>query len=141
MRLTAAALMLIALLACSSSQVKTEQDWDTDFTQYRTYAWSQGVAARDLAVETQIHATVDFELPFKGLRKVEPARSPDLYVSTYASVDTPATGTLVIHLVDARSGKMVWRGQAVEALDPEVSEATLRKVVRDIFRYYPRVAS
>ncbi len=163
MRLTVAALMLIVLPACSSTQVKTEQDWDTDFARYRTYAWSEreGVAARDPSIESQIHTAVDFELPFKGLKKVETAGSPDLYVSTYASVEeqvidqmgyevgtsgaatsragtlTLPTGTLVIDVVDARSGKVVWRGQASKALDHQVSEATLRKVVRDIFRHYP----
>ena len=164
MRLTVAALMLIVLSACSSSQVKTEQDWDTDFAQYRTYAWSRGVPARDPSIESQIHTAVDFELPFKGLKKEEAAEasSPDLYVSTWASVEqqvidqvgyemgtsaeaqsragvlTLPTGTLVVDLVDATSGKRVWRGQATKALDQQVSEATLRKVVRDIFRQYPQ---
>ena len=160
MRLTVAALMLIVLPACSSSQVKTEQDWDTDFARYRTYAWSKGVPARDPSIESQIHAAVDFELPFKGLEKEEEASSPDLYISTYASVEeqvidwyeagtsgaaksragalTLPTGTLVVDLVDAASGKRVWRGQATKALDHQVSEATLRKVVRDIFRHYPQ---
>jgi len=163
MRLTAAALMLIVLPACSSSHVKTEQDWDTDFARYQTYAWSRGVPARDSSIESQIHTAVDFELPFKGLKKEEEAKesSPDLYVSTWASVEvqvidqlgyevgtsgatqsragvTLPTGTLVVDLVDARSGKRVWRGQATRALDHQVSEATLRKVVRDIFRHYPQ---
>lgn len=162
MRLTVAALMLIVLPACSSSQVKTEQDWDTDFARYRTYAWRKGVPARDPAIERQIHAAVDFELPFKGLKKEEEASSPDLYISTYAAVEeqvvdswgyetgtsgaarsragalTLPTGTLVVDLVDATSGTLVWRGQATKALDHQVSEATLRKVVRDIFRHYPK---
>ena len=162
MRLTAVALMLIALPACSSLPVKTEQDWDTDFARYRTYAWSQGVPARDPSIESQIRDAVDFELPFKGLKAVEKASSPDLWVSTYASVEeeqvvdhlgyevgtsgaassrvgvlTLPVGTLVIDVVDARSGKLVWRGQASKVVDRQVSEATLRKVVREIFRRYP----
>ena len=136
MRLTVAALMLIVLLACSNSQVKIEQDWNNDFTRYRTYAWSQGAPARDPSVESEIRAAVDFELPFKALERVETASLADLYVSTYASVGEPA-GTLVINLVDARSGKLVWRGQAASALDHQVSEAKLRRVMRDIFRHYP----
>lgn len=138
----AAVLMLIALPACSSLQVKTEQDWDTDFASYRTYAWSQGVSAREPSIENQIQAAVDFELPFKGLEKVETAASPDLSVSTYVSVEeqqvVDSVGTLVVDLVDTRSGKLVWRGQASKAVDPQVSEAGLRKVVREIFRYYPQ---
>jgi uncharacterized protein DUF4136 len=165
MRAQAAALMLISLPACSGLQVKTEQDWDAAFASYRTYAWSQGVPARDPSIESQIHNAVDFELPFKGLEKVETASSPDLYVSTYAAVEeervidhwgyevrtggtansavsvlTLPIGALVIHLVDARSDKLVWQGQASKAVDRQVSEAVLRKVVREIFRRYPRNA-
>ena len=163
MRTTTAALMLIALSACSSLQVKTEQDWDTEFARYRTYSWSEGVSARDPSMESQIQAAVDFELPFKGLEKVERASSPDLYVSTYVSVEeeqrvdswgyevesagpagshfgalTLPVGTLVVDLVDVRSNKLVWRGQASKAVDRQVSAEALRKVVREIFRRYPR---
>lgn len=140
MRTPAVALTLMALSACSSLQVKTEQDWDTSFARYRTYAWSQGVSARDPAVESQIQAAVDFELPFKGLEKVEQASSPDLYVSTYVSVEEEQVpvGTLVVDLVDTRSDKLVWRGRASRAVGRQVSEAELRKVVREIFRHYPQ---
>ena len=163
MRTTAAALMLIALAACSSLHVKSEQDWDADFARYRTYAWGQGVSARDPEIESHIHEAVDFELPFKGLQPVTAAGVPDLYVSTYVSVEEERVvdqwgydvgntggasshfntlalpiGTLVIDLVDAKSDKLIWRGQASKAVDRQISEATLRKVVRDIFRRYPQ---
>ena len=149
MRHFLAALMFIALPACSGLQVKTEQDWETDFSRYRTYTWRQGAAARNPAVESQIQAAVDHELKFKGLQKVE-TESADLYVSTHASVEDEAlldeqsypalpVGTLVIDLVDARSDERVWRGEAAKVMNSQVSESTLRRVVRDIFRHYPRV--
>jgi Domain of unknown function (DUF4136) len=159
-------LMLISLPACSSLQVKTEQDWDAEFARYHTYAWSQGMPARDPSIESQIHNAVDFELPFKGLAKVEMASSPDLHVYTYVAVEeeqaidhwgydvrtggaanspvsvlTLPIGTLAVHLVDAKSGKLVWRGQASKAVDRQASEEVLRKVVREIFRRYPRTGS
>ena len=140
MRSTVVALMLIALPACSNLEVKTRQDWDTDFTQYRTDAWSRGAAALDPSIESRIQAAVDFELAFKALKKVELERgSADLHVSTYASAEEErvATGTLVIDLVDARSGKLVWRGRATRVVDRQISEEALRKVVREIFRHYP----
>jgi Domain of unknown function (DUF4136) len=163
MRTVAAALMLISLPACSSLQVATQQDWDTEFASYRTYAWSPGMPARDSQIESQIHNAVDFELPFKGLERVERASSPDLYVSTYVaaeeepgidhwgdevrtgdrapspvSVLTLPLGALAIQLVDAKSDQLVWLGQASKAVDRQVSEAVLRKAVREIFRRYPR---
>jgi Domain of unknown function (DUF4136) len=136
MRLTAAALTLLVLCACSGSpspRVTTEQDWDTDFAQYQTYAWRPGAAPGDPAMDSRIRDAVDFELMFKGLTKVEPAGAPDLHVSTYASADE----ALVIDLVDARSERLVWRGLAARLVDGQVPEAALRKVVRDIFRHYP----
>lgn len=136
MRPMAAALLLSVLFACAGQQVTTKQDWDADFARYRTYAWSQEAAARDPSTADRIRAAVDFELTFKGLEKVEPAGSPDLHVSSYTS----AAEVLVIDLVDARSDKLVWRGLAASAVDHQGSEAALRKVVRDIFRHYPRQA-
>lgn len=162
MRTKAAALMLLALSACSGLQVTAERSWDAEFAAYRTYAWSQGSPARDPTIESHIRDAVEVELPFKGLKKVEKEGSPDLYVSTYASVEdekvidhwgyevrtggtdsSPVSvlalpmGTLVIDLVEARTDKLVWRGQARRAVDRQVSEVALRKVVREIFRRYP----
>lgn len=140
MRLFVAALMLIALPACSGLQVNTEQDWETDFARYRTYTWRQGTSARNPDVESRIQAVVDHELKFKGLQKVEAGSSPDLYVSTFISVEDEAVGTLAIDLVDARSRERVWRGEAAKVMDSQISESTLRRVVRDIFRHYPRIS-
>lgn len=162
MRLSVAALLLLSLSACSGFQIRTSQDWETDFSRYRTYAWNRSVSAPDPSIESQIRAAVDFELPFKRLQRVDMGRSPDLYISTYASVEeeqvinqwgydveipgaassrsgvlTLPIGALLIDLVDARSGRLVWRGQAAGALASPLSEERLRKAVREIFRHYP----
>jgi len=162
MRHTLAALVLIALTACAGLQVETENDQDADFSRYRTYAWIEGVPARNPSLESQIHAAVDRELPFKGLSPAAAPGSPDLYVSTYVTVEenrvveqwgydvgsvganssrapvlTLPMGTLLVDLVDSGSRKLVWRGQASKVVDREVSEETIRKAVREIFRRYP----
>ena len=106
MRPTAAVLLLAVLAACSGApRVTTEQDWDTDFAQYQTYAWSYGAAPRDPSIDGRIRGAVDFELMFKGLTRVEMAGTPDLYVSSYASPEE----ALVIDLVDARSARNDFR--------------------------------
>ena len=162
MRYTLAALVLIALPACAGLQVETENDQDVDFSRYRTYAWIEGVPARNLSLESQIHSAVDRELPFKGLSPVAAPSSPDLYVSTYVTVEenrvveqwgydvgavgassarapvlTLPMGTLLVDLVDSGSRKLVWRGRASKVVDREVSEEAIRKTVREIFRRYP----
>ncbi len=162
MRHMLAALVLIALPSCAGLAVETQNDQDTDFSRYRTYAWIEGVPARNPSLESQIHSAVDRELPFKGLSPVATPGSPDLYISTYVTVEenrvveqwgydvgstgasssraavlTLPMGTLLVDLVDSGSRKLVWRGQASKAVDREVSEETIRKAVREIFRHYP----
>src|SRR5262245_36195094 len=82
MKTTLAVLTLITLAACSGLTVKTEHDQRADFSQFRTYAWIEGVPARDAAIESQIHAAIDRELPFKGLAKAAEPAAPDLLVAT-----------------------------------------------------------
>ncbi|HEY2295957.1 MAG TPA: DUF4136 domain-containing protein [Thermoanaerobaculia bacterium] len=164
MRHTLTALALIVLPACASLQVKTEQDLETDFSRYHTYAWIEGVPGRDPSLESQIQTAVDRELPFKRLHRVEKGGSPDLYVSICVTVDedrvvqpdqwgydlgtvgmsdsrvsvlTLPRGTLLVDLIDSGSRRLVWRGQASQAVDREASEETIRKAVREVFRPYP----
>lgn len=164
MRHMLTALALIVLPACVSLQVKTEQDLEADFSRYHTYAWIAGVPGRDPSLESQIQTAVDRELPFKRLHRVEKGSSPDLYVSICVTVDeervvqpdqwgydvgavgvsgsranvlTVPRGTLLVDLIDSGSRRLVWRGQASEAVSREASEETIRKAVREIFRPYP----
>jgi hypothetical protein len=164
MKTTLAVLTLTMLTACSGLKVAAVHDENTDFSRFRTYAWIEGVPARDPAIESQIHEAIDRELPFKGLAKAKEPIVPDLLVSTSVSVEanrivqpdqwgydlgpvgmgssrvnvlTLPMGTLLVDLVDARTRKLVWRGQASRAVDREISEEAIRKAVRDVFRGYP----
>src|SRR3954468_6720577 len=160
---TVTALALIVLSACASLEVKTEQELETDFSRYHTYAWIEGApGGREPSLESQIQTAVDRELPFKRLQRVEKGGSPDLYVSICVTVEEDRVvqpdqwgydlgtvgvsgsrasvlprGTLLVDLVDSGSRRLVWRGQASQAVDREASEETIRKAVREIFRPYP----
>ncbi|HVR98524.1 MAG TPA: DUF4136 domain-containing protein [Thermoanaerobaculia bacterium] len=165
MRNTMAAGVLLALAACATGlDVHTRYDKEIDFSRYRTYAWTDGVEARTESVESAIHDAVERGLASEGLRQVDEASSPDLYVATSASVEenrvvqadqwgydlgpvgvgsarVPVTtipmGTLWIDLVDVDTGKLVWRGEASRAIDGRVSQGAVQKVVSEIFRKYP----
>ena len=164
MRNLVAVLLVLALPACAGFQVRTKHDLEADFSHYRSYTWTEGGPARDPSLESQIRVAIDRELSFKGLQKADTASSSDLYVSTYVSVEEERVvqpdqwgydlgpvgtdssradvlilpiGTLLVDLVDAGSSKLVWRGQASKAVDRQVSEETVRKAVREIFRGYP----
>lgn len=165
MRHMLTALALIVLPACASLQVKTEQDLEADFSRYHTYSWIDGApGGHEPSLESQIQTAVDRELPFKRLHRVEKGGSPDLYVSICVTVDedrvvqpdqwgydlgtlgvggsrasvlTLPRGTLLVDLIDSGSRRLVWRGQASQAVDREASEEVIRKAVREIFRPYP----
>jgi hypothetical protein len=164
MRCALAVLGLIALAACAGSvQVTTHPDPQADFSRYRTYAWADGAPARP-ELEEEIRAAVDRQLAARGLRPVAAGGSPDLRVSTYASVDeeklvlpdqwgydlgpvglgssrvstvTIPMGTLLVDLVEAGAGKLVWRGEAKKALEGPVSGKQVEQVVRKLFAGYP----
>jgi hypothetical protein len=85
-----AAAALAGLAACSTLQVQTEFAETTDFTRYRTWAWSpqpagsgQDPRVRDPAVRALIVKTAERELASRGFRRVEPTAGPDFLVDFF----------------------------------------------------------
>lgn len=60
---------------------------------------------------------------------------------THTSVYYYTQGTLIIDIIDASSGKLVWRSTAASAVErqstPEKKEQTLRKTVEKMFEPFP----
>ena len=146
----AAAFVLVALLACSAivGAQRTSFDFDstTDFSKFRTYAWTQGTPAGEHFLDKRIVSAIDAQLASKGLSKSE--TNPDVYVlyhlalgvqktvngigngpgpygwhggldSFHARLDEIPVGGLVIDLVDASKRELVWRGVGVDEIDPQ----------------------
>ena len=61
------------------------------------------------------------------------------YPSYDVDTVTYRVGTLVIDIVDAKTGKMVWRGEASDTIgdDPQKLEKKVSKVVAKMFLKYP----
>ena len=161
-------LAIAALPSTASASVDVGFDSSVDFSGYKTYAWGEGgwVAMKSMT-EANIHKSVEQELKGKGFTKVE--SQPDLHVITYASgtsdqsMDaigfayvpntwtawfsaattsrTVTKGRLVVDLVDAKTGQLVWRGIATEnlGLDPNTQSTGKKvfKVVKKMFEEYP----
>jgi Domain of unknown function (DUF4136) len=128
---------------------KTSYDFDSTapFSNFRTYAWTQGTPAGEPFFDRRVETTIDSQLAAKGLTKSE--TNPDLYVCYHVgwglqrsvdgwvggagggygwpggpgSVDLRLNelpmGTLVIDLIDAAKQQLVWRGMGTQELDLE----------------------
>jgi hypothetical protein len=81
-------LLAVILIASSSvaraQKVTVDYDKTVNFSNYNTYAWSEG-AARNPIVKQMILDAIDSELTAKGLRKVD--GNPDLQITFLAATD------------------------------------------------------
>ena len=137
----AAIVLVIAAAAAHGVDVKIDFDPGVDFSQYRTIGWREGTPAEDPELERRIHAAIERELIPLGIREVREA--PDLIIVTHAAMDVEKSidvtqfeywteyqswkrplavaqerwdtemGVLIVDLLDAGSGRLIWRGVAI----------------------------
>jgi len=140
-------LIVIALVAfggltVNAQKVKVTSDPNANFSQYKTYAWDQGMFSNPM-IKQHIIAAVDAAMAAKGFQKV--AQEGDLIVSALASTESDLTmtnpswhpslnsiatgipassqawpvtkGTLVVDLSDGKTKNAVWRGTATDTLE------------------------
>ena len=156
----------LVLAGCGSSlKVATDYDHAANFTTYKTYSWRDGTKLSNPLNAERLVAAVDAQLKAKGLTRVE--SGGDLTVTYHASgektVDvqtfqtggvygcwggcgststtvTPVTiGTIIVDLVDTKSGKMLWRGTASDAVSDKPGEnaSKINEGVDRMFKEYP----
>ena len=127
--------LLTMFLLLASSLQAVEYDHDVDFSRYTTWSWQSGVPVPpELVPDKRIREALARGLASRGLSEVD--SDSTLLVRYYATRSTRIdllpldsgsgapptgiryveTGSLVIDLLDAASGKVVWRGHAVGAL-------------------------
>jgi hypothetical protein len=154
--------LLLTLTVVTAAAAQVSFDDGTDFGAYHSYAWKEGTPARNLDMQGLIELTVNRELEAKGLVRVD--AESDLFVVTYVLPDKVSAeelarndtllfwsgvtslsptdmgaGTLVIDLVDAKSGEVAWRGVAGEAIKGSFKKMS-RKVesaITKMFKRYP----
>jgi len=139
----AAFVLVLSSPAVFGQKVKVDVDTTTNFSAYKTFAWADGMVARNPLITQAIIAAVESELTARGLTKV--AANPDLKVAvvaaagmdiqavgptwnnvnyaTWGGYTNPAalmnvtTGTMLIDLVDTKKDISVFRGVAKETLN------------------------
>ncbi len=152
----------LAAVAAVAAEISIDTDRSVDFSAFKTYAWKGGTPSPDAAVNAAIVGDIDEALAAKGLKKVD--GTPDLYVHYHVKQqdDVKITdwdegkfklenrnitekwakvGTLVIDLVDAKTGVVVWRVAATETLKSAVvspeSLDTLKRIIGTMMSQYP----
>jgi len=147
-----------------AQQIRFDYDRSANFSGYKTYRWTDGVAGRvpNQLMDQNIKQAIDEQLAAKGLRRVESGGG--LRVSYEAAIQqekqfdgfgtglrfngtgrvtasTIETGMLVVNLVDPARQQLVWSGTAEKTLDvkkdPNKNYRNLQKAMAKLFKNYP----
>ena len=150
-------LLTMVLLLTSSIQA-VEYDHGVDFLRYKTWSWQAGVLLPQEPVpDKRIREAVARGLAARGLTSVD--SNATLLVRYYAARSTRIdllpldsgsgapptgiryveTGSLAVELLDAASGKVVWRGHATGALryGPKEIAAQIDAAVAELLARFP----
>ena len=151
-------MLLSMALLIAASVPAVEYDHAVEFSRYKTWSWQAGFSVpSDSVHDTRIREAVARGLAARGLSKVE--REATLLVRYHAARTTRIdllpldsgsgapptgiryveTGSLVIDLMDAASGKVVWRGHAVGVLryGPKEITAQIDAAVAELLAQFP----
>lgn len=161
----------LALLTTTASAQKVTWDYDkgTDFSRLKTYTWVRGTPVRDELNHKRIVAAVDAQMAARGFTLVEPGAGPDVQLAYHANferdlqinasssdwgnyrwgsnrvgsarVEEITKGTLMVEMVDAKHGGVIWRGVASRDLDmnadPEKRDRNINRTAEKLFKRYP----
>jgi hypothetical protein len=146
------------VLLLTSSVQAVEYDHGVDFSRYKTWSWQPGVPVPPEPVpDRRIRAALARELSARGLSSVDSdatllvryhaARSTriELLPLDSGSKEPPTgiryaeTGSLVVELLDAASGRVVWRGHAAGVLryGPKEVTALIDAAVAELLAGFP----
>ena len=145
-------------------------DRSASFRAFKTYTWIRGSVADDPITHKRVVDAVSAQLAAKGLSRLEAGERSDLLVAYHASFDRDLqisgfatgwgpyrlrggsaaarteqilTGTLVVDVIDARTGNIVWRATASKELDrnadPAKRDRNIRRAAERLFKNYPPV--
>jgi Domain of unknown function (DUF4136) len=122
------------LLLVAAAETSVEYDAQADFSRYHTWSWHSGITpAANPANDKRIREAIENGLAARGLSRVD--KDAGLLVVYHASKTTQIDltplknaaptntgiryaekGSLVVDMLDAASGNVVWRGHATAVL-------------------------
>jgi hypothetical protein len=162
LELSAAALLGLALCAapCGAAEVKVSYDTQADFSQYKTWSWRKGTPWPNLVAEKQLREGIEAKLEAAGLQRKD--SGGDLQVTHHAAADHRigvkalgyeqpdfeiestrvsyvVVGTVLVDMIDAGTGKVVWRGRAQGVANPAPRDVERRisEAIAQLFEHFP----
>jgi hypothetical protein len=149
-------------------KVDAEADPKASFSGFKTYAWLASAQIvfdpegqwepRNVDIDAEVQSMINSELQKRGIAKVN--TNPDMLVAYAAGVDmttlglkeNPETGekllenipgaALVVALIDADTGYVIWIAEAVGDVQQQADEATVRAridyAIKEMFRLLPK---
>lgn len=113
-----------------------------DWAAYHTWAWQEGVPARDPEGERVIREAIEKVLAKKGWKQVEEG-SDILVKSEVLRTYSQMIAALRIDVIDVPSGELAWRALATGVRTPERKKnlKQLRKVLKNVLKQFPAAGS
>jgi hypothetical protein len=161
------ALMALSSTTAFAQEVTYDFDKSADFSKLQSYVWVRGTPVTDEFNHKRIVAAIDQQLAAKGLGKVDGKANADAYLAYHAAfsrnleingsgwggyrfgparsgsarVEEIVVGTLVVDIIDAKTGTILWRGIASKELDvnasPEKRDKNINRAAEKLFKKYP----
>ena len=152
--------LLLGSAVAVSAQVKVDFDKDADFTRYKTWSWRRGTPAPNPVADKRLREAIEARMAAGGLKRTE--QGGDLEVVYHAAgenrigveklgykepdfqteakrVTYVRVGTVMLDMVDAKTQKVVWRGEAEGVANPSQSDVTAKidAAVGQLFAKFP----
>lgn len=132
---------LFASVAVASPTVRSESLGSFDLSSFTSCSWAEGQPAANFQMETVIRQSVARQLENKGLELLEDG-APECRVRTRViRARSFPVGVLIVEILEAESGQMVWRGEASGLTNYPLKkiEKIIVKSVKKMFKEFPRV--
>lgn len=163
-------MVLTACTTAPTQDIKIDADADpkANFSGYKTYAWFAAAQIlfdpdgqwepRDVDIDAEVQFIINSELRKRGMSEV--SSNPDMLVAYAAGVDMTTLGlkenpdtrekllenipsaALVIALIDADTGYVMWLAEAVGEVQQQADAATVRArleyAIGEMFRLLPK---
>jgi hypothetical protein len=160
--------MMICVLtlatSCSTTEIKTASDPQSNVAQYKTFAWapadpSKPVPAATTMLDQTVQATLQHQLEAKGLKLVSDPKQAQLWISyqarghnqvSYGVAPSPwdmgiseepvvtKVGSLTLRFLDPKAKRTVWQGTASDVIDVGgASQEQISQAVVDLMKKYP----